>query len=227
MGRKYYKIPIDEELYNNFREHVKRTQGRVRNNLTLSVEEALKLYMELGVKPGNPGSGEEGISDQRLGGGGGTPSGHEVKDRLFMIEFKNRFEGYQLIGSGELITFIQSETGARNKSTIKKWRNKLRDNGLIIYVGSNKWRLTGSDTDKQTSLSRYNNVYSYMEPGKTISFKRIMELCNGTEDKTKEIIDTLESEGRLQHLGPGSWKVLSPENVAGPGAHEITDNPMD
>ena len=224
MGRKYYKIPIDEELYNNFREHVKRTQGRVRNNLTLSVEEALKLYMELGIKPG---SHEGGISDLTLGGGGGTPSSHEVKDRLFMIEFKNRFEGYQLIGSGELITFIQSETGARNKSTIKKWRNKLRDNGHIIYVGSNKWRLTGSDTDKQTSLSRYNNVYSYMEPGKTISFKRIMELCNGTEDKTKEIIDTLESEGRLQHLGPGSWKVLSPENVAGPGAHEITDNPMD
>jgi hypothetical protein len=224
MGRKYYKIPIDEELYNNFREHVKRTQGRVRNNLTLSVEEALKLYMELGIKPG---SHEGGISDLTLGGGGGTPSSHEVKDRLFMIEFKTRFEGYQLIGSGELMTFIQSETGARNKSTIKKWRNKLRDNGLIVYVGSNKWRLTGSDTDKQTSLSRYNNVYSYMEPGKTISFKKIMELCNGTEDKTKEIIDTLESEGRLQHLGPGSWKVLSPENVAGPGAHEITDNPMD
>jgi hypothetical protein len=224
MGRKYYKIPIDEALYNNFREHVKRTQGRVRNNLTLSVEEALKLYMELGIKPG---SHEGGISDLTLGGGGGTPSSHEVKDRLFMIEFKTRFEGYQLIGSGELMTFIQSETGARNKSTIKKWRNKLRDNGLIVYVGSNKWRLTGSDTDKQTSLSRYNNVYSYMEPGKTISFKKIMELCNGTEDKTKEIIDTLESEGRLQHLGPGSWKVLSPENVAGPGAHEITDNPMD
>lgn len=224
MGRKYYKIPIDEELYNNFREHVKRTQGRVRNNLTLSVEEALKLYMELGIKPG---SHEGGISDLTLGGGGGTPSSHEVKDRLFMIEFKNRFEGYQLIGSGELMTFIQSETGARNKSTIKKWRNKLRDNGLIIYVGSNKWRLTGSDTDKQTSLSRYNNVYSYMEPGKTISFKKIMELCNGTEHKTKEIIKVMESEGRLQPLGPGFWKVLHPENMADPGAHEITDNPMD
>jgi len=224
MGRKYYKIPIDEELYNNFREHVKRTQGRVRNNLTLSVEEALKLYMELGIKPG---SHEGGISDLTLGGGGGTPSSHEVKDRLFMIEFKNRFEGYQLIGSGELMTFIQSETGARNKSTIKKWRNKLRDNGLILYVGSNKWRLTGSDTDKQTSLSRYNNVYSYMEPGKTISFKKIMELCNGTEHKTKEIIKVMESEGRLQPLGPGFWKVLHPENMADPGAHEITDNPMD
>ena len=224
MGRKYYKIPIDEELYNNFREHVKRTQGRVRNNLTLSVEEALKLYMELGIKPG---SHEGGISDLTLGGGGGTPSSHEVKDRLFMIEFKNRFEGYQLIGSGELMTFIQSETGARNKSTIKKWRNKLRDNGLIVYVGSNKWRLTGSDTDKQTSLSRYNNVYSYMEPGKTISFKKIMELCNGTEHKTKEIIKVMESEGRLQPLGPGFWKVLHPENMADPGAHEITDNPMD
>jgi len=224
MGRKYYKIPIDEELYNNFREHVKRTQGRVRNNLTLSVEEALKLYMELGIKPG---SHEGGISDLTLGGGGGTPSSHEVKDRLFMIEFKTRFEGYQLIGSGELMTFIQSETGARNKSTIKKWRNKLRDNGLILYVGSNKWRLTGSDTDKQTSLSRYNNVYSYMEPGKTISFKKIMELCNGTEHKTKEIIKVMESEGRLQPLGPGFWKVLHPENMADPGAHEITDNPMD
>ena len=224
MGRKYYKIPIDEELYNNFREHVKRTQGRVRNNLTLSVEEALKLYMELGIKPG---SHEGGISDLTLGGGGGTPSSHEVKDRLFMIEFKTRFEGYQLIGSGELMTFIQSETGARNKSTIKKWRNKLRDNGLIVYVGSNKWRLTGSDTDKQTSLSRYNNVYSYMEPGKTISFKKIMELCNGTEHKTKEIIKVMESEGRLQPLGPGFWKVLHPENMADPGAHEITDNPMD
>jgi len=224
MGRKYYKIPIDEELYNNFREHVKRTQGRVRNNLTLSVEEALKLYMELGIKPG---SHEGGISDLTLGGGGGTPSSHEVKDRLFMIEFKTRFEGYQLIGSGELMTFIQSETGARNKSTIKKWRNKLRDNGLIVYVGSNKWRLTGSDTDKQTSLSRYNNVYSYMEPGKTISFKKIMELCNGTEHKTKEIIKVMESEGRLQPLGPGFWKVLPPENMADPGAHEITDNPMD
>ena len=227
MGRKYYKIPIDEELYNDFREHVKRTQGRVRNNLTLAVEDALKLYMELGVKPENPGSGEGGISDLRLGGGGGTPSGHEVKDRLFIIEFKNRFEDYQLIGSGELITFIQSETGARNKSTVKKWRNKLRDNGLIIYVGSNKWRLTGSDTDIQTSLSRYNNVYSYMEPGKTITFKRIMELCNGTEEKTKEIIDTLESEGRLQHLGPGTWKVIKTQDIMEPGSREVLDNVID
>lgn len=227
MSKKYYKIPIDEELYNDFRDHVKRTQGRVRNNLSLAVEDALKLYMELGVKPENPGSPEGGISDPMLGGGGGTPHSYQVKDKLFMNEFKNRFEGYQLIGSGELITFIQSETGARNKSTVKKWRNKLRDNGLIVYVGSNKWRLTGSDTDKQTSLSRYNNVYSYMEPGEIIGFKRIMELCNGTEEKTKEIIDTLESEGRLIHLGPGSWKVLPPEDMAGSGSHEVMDNVMD
>lgn len=221
MGKKDKLFKIDEELYSDFKDYVKRTQGKIHGNISLAVEDAIKLYMELGVKPENPGSHEGGISDLKLGGGGGTPSGHEVKDRLFMIEFKNRFEDYQLIGSGELVTFIQSETGARNKSTVKKWRNKLRDNGLIVYVGSNKWRLTGSDTDKQTSLSRYNHVYSYMEPGKTISFKRIMELCNGTEDKTKEIIKTLESEGRLQHIGPGSWKVLSPENVADHESPEV------
>jgi hypothetical protein len=224
MGKTSKRFEIDEDVYNDFKDFVKRTQGKIHGNISLAVEDAIKLYMELGI---NPGSHEGGISDLTLGGGGGTPSGHEVKDRLFMIEFKNRFEGYQLIGSGELMTFIQSETGARNKSTIKKWRNKLRDNGLIVYVGSNKWRLTGSDTDKQTSLSRYNNVYSYMEPGKTISFKKIMELCNGTEHKTKEIIKVMESEGRLQPLGPGFWKVLHPENMADPGAHEITDNPMD
>lgn len=221
MGKKDKLFKIDEELYSDFKDYVKRTQGKIHGNISLAVEDAIKLYMELGVKPENPGSHEGGLSDLKLGGGGGTPSGHEVKDRLFMIEFKNRFEDYQLIGSGELVTFIQSETGARNKSTVKKWRNKLRDNGLIVYVGSNKWRLTGSDTDKQTSLSRHNHVYSYMEPGKTISFKRIMELCNGTEDKTKEIIKTLESEGRLQHIGPGSWKVLSPENVADHESPEV------
>ena len=223
MGKKQIKLNVDEDVYNDFKDYVKRTQGKIHGNISLAVEDALKLYMELGVKPENPGSHEGGISDLRLGGGGGTPPSHEVKDKLFMTEFKNRFEDYQLIGSGELITFIQSETGARNKSTVKKWRNKLRDNGLIIYVGSNKWRLTGSDTDKQTSLSRYNNVYSYMEPGKTISFKRIMELCNGTEEKTKEIIKALESEGRLQPLGPGFWKVLPPENLENYEPGEISE----
>ena len=224
MGKKDKLFKIDEELYNDFKDYVKRTQGKIHGNISLAVEDALKLYMELGVKPENPGSGEVGISDLLGGGGGGTPQSHEVKDRLFIIEFKTRFEEYQLIGSGELKTFIESETGARNKSTIKKWRNKLRDNGLIVYAGSNKWRLNGSDTDKQTSLSRYNNIYSYMEPGKNISFNQIKDLCHGTDEKTKEIIDTLESEGRLQHLGPGSWRVVSPENMTDPGVATKTLN---
>lgn len=224
MGKKDKLFKIDEELYKEFKDYVKRTQGKIHGNLSLAVEDALRLYMNMGIDPENPETGAPGIYDQLQRGGRGTPQSYQVKDDLFIIEFKNRFEGYQLIGSGELKTFIQSETAARSDKTIKKWRNKIRDRGLIVYVKNNMWRMAGSDTDKQTSLSRYSDVYNKMELGKTISFQRIKEICNKTERETKEIITHLENEGRLIHLGPGSWKVVSPENMADPGVATKTLN---
>lgn len=207
MTKNKTEIRVDKELYTEFREFIKRTKGKVHGNLINSVEEALELYMQVHRDPVL----RSHIYDQIQRGVGGTPLDHDSREEKFYKEFKNRFEDYHLVGSGELGTWIENFTGARNPSTIKKWRNRLRDKDLIVYKNNSLWIIPGNETTTQDTLpGAPEYILNVLEPGSLVSYKKLVSISGLEEDPLKELITRLEDTDRLEHTAPGKWLVLDP-----------------
>lgn len=206
MNKKKTKIMIDEGIYSDFREHIKRTKGKVHGNLINSVEEALELYIKIHSSPDLKRRVYEIL-----------PEGHgsHPRNQKFFNEFEERFEGYHLVGSGELNNWIKTYTGAYSLTALKKWRNRLKDTDKIVYINNNRWRLPGNETGDQVTLTPtpHDNLYQLLEPGKKISIKKLQDLTGRDGPGLKKLIVNLENEKKLEPSGVGYWRVLEPESM--------------
>ena len=202
------KIKVDEETYKEFRGFIKRTKGKIRGELSPAIEEALKLYMEVHQDPDL----RSNIYDQLRRGHGCHPLDHDGRAQKFYDEFLDRFDGYPLIGSGELNTWIKSYTGSYSETALKKWRGRLRDKGLILYLNNGLWKIPGNATDNQSTLPRsHDYVYSLLEPGKMVSVKKLEKVSGLEGEPLKKLIIKLEDENKLKSTTPGLWDVLEPD----------------
>ena len=200
------KIKVDGEVYSNFRDHIKRTKGKIRGEMTPALEEALELYIKIHDNPDLKRRVYEIL-----------PEGHgsHPQNQKFFNEFEERFEGYHLVGSGELNNWIKTYTGAYSLTALKKWRNRLKDTDRIIYINNNRWRLPGNDTGDQATLTPapHKNLYNLLEPGKKIGLKKLQDLSGRDGPGLKKLILNLEKEGKLEPSGVGYWRVLEPESI--------------
>jgi hypothetical protein len=211
MTNKRTKIMVDEGVYKEFREHIKRTKGKVHGELIPSLEEALELYMRINEDPGL----KDLIHDQLQGGRGGYhPLSHEDRERNFYLEFDDRFKDYQRVSSGELTTWIMSFTGAHSEKALKKWRGRLRDKGLIEYYDNGLWRIPGNETDSQVYLpGTPEYVYNLLEPGKVVSIKKLENISGLQGTALKNVIKELEKDNKLISTSPGVWEIMEIEGI--------------
>ncbi len=211
MTKKQIKPKVDDELYELFKKDVRRVYGKVHGNMSKAVEDAINVYMRVGLDPDyQPPT----TSDDTSGPEGGSSSHPKNQDQIdeFCKGFKERFYGYSRVHTQELTTFIMSETSARSETTIKKWRNRLRNNKLIYYTNDGWWGIKAVEDHYQTTFSPLDEIYSHLTIGERVSFKVIQDLTSGNEKATKEVIARLEKKGKLEFLGPGFWKVTAPED---------------
>ena len=214
MTKKQIKSKVDEDLYFDFKKEVKRVYGKIHGNMSLAVEDAIKVYMRVGLDPDYKplASSTDTISSE--GGGSSNPKNKVLVDN-FIHNFKERFYGYSRVSTKELTNFIMSETSARSDTTIKKWRNRLRDNNLISYTSDGWWKIDGPDTgpgDHQSQLSYLDEIYEHFQPGDRATFNKIREYTNKSEKGAKSFIKQLVNNGRLKYIGPGFWRVLGPND---------------
>ena len=206
MTEKKTKIMVNDEVYTEFRDHIKRTKGKVRGEMAPALEEALELYIKIHSSPDLQRRVYEIL-----------PEGHGSHPRIqkFLNEFEERFEGYPLVGSGELNNWIKSTVEAYSETALKKWRNRLRDTGRIEYLNNNRWSLPGNDPGDQATLtpSPHKNLYNLLEPGRKIGLKKLQDLSGRDGPGLKKLILNLEKEGKLEPSGVGYWRVLEPESM--------------
>ena len=211
MTKKQIKLTVDEDLYGEFKKDVRRVYGKVHGNMSKAVEDAITVYMRVGLDPDyHPPATSQGTSGPE-GGSSSHPKNQDQIDEFFK-DFKERFYGYSRVQTQELTSFIMSETGARSETTIKKWRNRLRNKSLIYYTTNGWWSIKASEDYHQATLSPVDTIHSHLTIGERVSFKVIQDLTSGNEKATKEVIARLEKEGKLKFLGPGFWKVTAPED---------------
>ena len=204
MNKKSDIKGIDTELYKEFREHIKRTKGKIHGNLINSVEDALELYMKINEDP----KLKILVSMQLERGNSHTPK-NKIKN--FYKEFNERFD-YPLVGSGELNNWIKLALNITSETALKKWRNRLRDNGYIVYLKDNMWRLPGNETGKQVKFTPlYDKIYNSLQPGKTVRIEKLKSLCEKEGGDHIKIIMKLEKEHLFKRVNPGVWEVLEPE----------------
>lgn len=211
MTKKQIKPTVDEDLYDDFKHEVRRVYGKVHGNMSKAIEDAIIVYMRVGLDPNyQPPT----TSDDTSGPEGGSSSHPKNQEQIneFYKDFKERFYGYNRVHTQELTNFIMSETSARSETTIKKWRNRLRNEKLIFYTTDGWWTIKAAEDDYQATLSPVDVIYSHLTLGKRISFNEIQNLTSGNEKATKKVIARLEEEGKLEFLGPGFWKVTDPEH---------------
>jgi len=210
MTKKQIKPTVDEVLYEEFKKDVRRVYGKVHGNMSKAIEDAITVYMRVGLDPNyQPPTTSQGTSGPE-GGSSSHPKNQDQIDQFFK-DFKERFYGYSRVHTQELTSFITSETGARSETTIKKWRNRLRNKNLIYYTTDGWWSIKAVEDYYQTTLSPVDKIYNQLNLGKTISFDKIQDLTHADEEVTKDIIERMVNEGKLKYLCPGSWKVTAPE----------------
>ena len=211
MTKKQIKPKVDEVLYEEFKKDVRRVYGKVHGNMSKAIEDAITVYMRVGLDPNyQPPTTSQGTSGPE-GGSSSHPKNQDQIDK-FCSDFKERFYGYNRVHTQELTSFIMSETGARSETTIKKWRNRLRNEKLIYYTTDGWWSIKASEDNYQTTFSPLDEIYSHLTLGQRVSFKVIQDLNHGSEKATKSIIADLEKEGKLKFLGPGFWRVTDPKD---------------
>lgn len=211
MTNKKTKILVDEGVYTEFREHIKRTKGKIRGELSPSLEEAILVYMKIQEDP----ELKDLIHDRLQGTPGGYhPLSHEIRERNFYLEFKDRFKDYNRVSTGELTTWIESFTGGHNESTLKKWRGRLRDKSLIEYYDNGLWRIPGNETSSQVYLpGTPEYVYNLLEPGKVVSIKKLERVSGLQGTALKNVIKELEKDNKLQSTSPGVWEIMEIEGI--------------
>ena len=224
MTKKQIKVKVNEELYEDFKEDVRRVYGKIHGNMSQAIEDALNVYIRVGLDPNYQPPQD---SPDTCGPEGGSSSHPKNQDQIdeFYKDFKARFYGFSRVHTKELTNFIMSETSARSETTIKKWRNRLRNKGLIYYTNDGWWSIKSADDHKQSTFqqatfSPIDEIYSHLTLGKRVSFRYIQNITNGNEKATKDLIASMEKEGMLEFLGPGFWKVIDPD----PGEMESVDN---
>ncbi len=211
MTKKQIKPTVDEVLYEEFKKDVRRVYGKVHGNMSKAIEDAINVYMRVGLNPDyHPPTTSHGTSGPE-GGSSSHPKNQDQIDEFFK-DFKERFYGYSRVQTQELTSFIMSETGARSETTIKKWRNRLRDKSLIYYTADGWWSIKAADDYYQATLSPVDKIHSHLNIGERVSFKAIQDIVNGNEKATKDVIARLEEEGKLKFLGPGFWRVTTPKD---------------
>lgn len=211
MTNKQSRIPIDEGMYKEFREHIKRTKGKIRGEIGPALEEAIQLYIKIQEDPGL----KDLIHDQLQGGRGGYhPLSHEDREHNFYLEFEDRFNDYNRVSSGELTTWIMSFTGAHSEKAVKKWRGRLRDKGKIEYYDNGLWRIPGNETGSQVYLpGTPEYVYNLLEPGKVVSIKKLERVSGLQGTALKNVIKELEKDNKLQSTSPGVWEIMEIEGI--------------
>jgi len=210
MTKKQIKPAVDEALYDEFKKDVRRVYGKVHGNMSKAIEDAITVYMRVGLDPDyHPPT----TPDDTSGPEGGSSSHPKNQDQIneFCKDFKERFYGYNRVHTQELTNFIMSETSARSETTIKKWRNRLRNEKLIYYTTDGWWSIKAVDDQQyQTTFSPLDEIYSHLTLGQRVSFKVIQDLTHGSDKATKSVIADLEHAGKLKFLGPGFWRVTAP-----------------
>ena len=204
MNKKSDIKGIDKDVYLKFREHIKRNKGKIHGNLINSVEDALELYMKINEDPKLKGL----VSMQLEGGRSHTP---QDKIQNFYNEFEARFD-YPLLGSGELNNWIKSTLNITSETALKKWRNRLRDNGYIVYLKDNMWKIPTNESGKQAKFTPiYDKIYNSLQPGKTVRIEKLKSLCEKEGEDHIKVIMKLEKEHLFKRVNPGVWEVLEPE----------------
>jgi predicted HTH transcriptional regulator len=104
----------------------------------------------------------------------------------------------------------------RSVSAIEQAVKKLRDEGSLVRIGSNKsgyWKVINTEvkTAPETSPEMSDIIIRILSKNPSMTLKEVAHLVNKSSRTIERIVKKLKKDGKIDRIGPkkgGYWKVI-------------------